>query len=151
MNNSLTPNQIAFIDSTLPPLFAALKSKYPYTILNAADFWNEPPFPKSYIPHELEIYYGEGDTSDAADSCPDLLIEDGVLQPMKLKHLVEVVPPDVCQILADGQWAYIEVEGVVLLNRLEDLVLPQVQVEQAVKQSFYDLLTSNPALLNLKN
>lgn len=104
----------------LPSDIAVLANKYPCEIINIADAWNDDPFPDGYIPRIFEIYYG---TSDDAN----VYIVDGVLQdynvPEKDGHTSSV------SILFDGNFAYIEIEGREILNKLGGAVLPHVTID----------------------
>ncbi|RUR72658.1 hypothetical protein DSM107007_56720 [Nostoc sp. PCC 7120 = FACHB-418] len=42
----------------LPLDIAALANEHRIDIMNAAECWDEPPFPDNYIPEMIEIYYG---------------------------------------------------------------------------------------------
>lgn len=117
-------SEIQQIDSTMPQ-FAALKDKYPYAVLNAADNWEETPFPVGYVPRTIDVYYGD----DVLE--PSLSVENGNLTSLKFPNEEESLTP-VTQIDVDGRWAFIEVEGVVLLNHLEGVVLPEVLVDTSV-------------------
>lgn len=101
----------------LPPEIAALADKYPVEIVNAAEFWNDPLFPDNYIPHLVEIYYGNTDG-------PDVFVMDGELISFHMRHLEAVTPIIAVQI--DDQWAYIQIKGQEILNRLGGVVFPDV-------------------------
>jgi hypothetical protein len=103
----------------LPAEIAVLAEKYPCEIINIADAWNEEPFPDGYIPHIFEIYYG---TSDDAN----VYIVDGVLQDYNVPAKGGNTPS--VSILFDGNFAYIEIEGREVLNKLGGAVLPHVTI-----------------------
>lgn len=128
----LPPSEIEHIDSTLPPQFADLKEKYPYAIVNAADYWNEPPFSVGYIPHLIDVYYGDGAEN------PDICIEDGRLTSINFPLEGSAQSP-VIQLDVDGRFAFIQIEGIVILNLLSDLVLPDVLVDQFALLKAVDL------------
>jgi len=103
----------------LPAWIQALKDKYPVSVVNTADTWEEQPLLEDYIPKEVEIFYGD----DVDDS--DLFIRDGKLYSFSLR---EPVNANVIQVLIDGNWAYIQVEGRIFLDRLGGVILPEVVV-----------------------
>jgi hypothetical protein len=107
----------------LPPEIAALASYYPTDIMNAAEFWHEPPFPENYIPSLIEVYYG-----DTASS--DIFILNGELRDYQIRNFDKSTPSIAVQI--DDQWAYIQVEGKEILNRLGGVILPDVIVEPSI-------------------
>jgi hypothetical protein len=119
----LPPAEIGHIDSTLPPQFAALKDRYPYAIVNAADHWNQTPFPVGYVPHSIDIYYGDEVLG------PDISIENGLLVSVRFPS-EESAQSSVIQLDVDGRFAYIQIEGIVILNLLSNVVLPNVLVDQ---------------------
>lgn len=123
MSSVLFPFEIKLIEDTLPPQFAALKDKYPYAVLNTADYWAEPPFPQGYVPYSVDVYYGD----DVAS--PDIAIEDGKLTNIRFPEELEAQLSQVVQIEVDGRWAFIQVEGIVLLNHLEGVLMPDVLID----------------------
>lgn len=40
----------------LPAWIQTLKDKYPVSVVNTADTWEEQPLPEDYIPKEVEIF-----------------------------------------------------------------------------------------------
>ena len=106
--------------NSLPAWIQALKDKYPVSTCNAADTWNEPPLPKGYIPEAIEVFYGDDVNS------PDLFILNGKIHSFNLSK-----PSDsnVIQLLIDGTWAYIQVEGRVVFERLGGVVLPDFVID----------------------
>jgi hypothetical protein len=107
----------------LPPEIAALAKNYPSDIFNAAEFWNEPPFPDNYIPELVEIYYGDTDS-------PDVFIMNGKLEDYRVHNIDDNAQSIAVQI--DDQWAYIQIEGKEILNRLGGVVLPDVIVDPSM-------------------
>jgi hypothetical protein len=103
----------------LPAWIQELKDKYPISVVNTADTWEQQPLPEDYIPKEVEIFYGD----DVEDS--DLFIRDGKLYSFSLR---EPVDANVIQVLIDGNWAYIQVEGRIVLDRLGGVILPELVV-----------------------
>ncbi|MBD2531904.1 hypothetical protein H6G97_20875 [Nostoc flagelliforme FACHB-838] len=107
----------------LPSEIAALANKYRVDIVNAGEFWDQPPFPDNYIPELVEIYYGYTDS-------PDVFIRNGVLEDYRVRNLDDNTPSVAVQI--DDQWAYIQIEGREILNRLGGVVLPDVIVKPSL-------------------
>jgi len=103
----------------LPTWIQELKDKYPVSVVNTADTWEQQPLLVDYIPREIEVFYGD----DVDDS--DLFIRDGKLYSFSLR---EPVDANVIQVLIDGNWAYIQVEGQIVLDRLGGVILPEVVV-----------------------
>lgn len=105
--------------SKLPLDIAALVNNYRIDIINAAEFWDEPPFPVNHVPEFIEIYYGDAES-------PHIFIVNGELKDYNVSNL-----PDNTQsisVLIDDQWAYIQIESNVILNRLGGVALPDVLV-----------------------
>jgi hypothetical protein len=119
----------------LPAWIQALKDKYPVSVVNTADTWEEQPLPEDYIPKEVEIFYGD----DVDDS--DLFIRDGKLYSFSLR---EPVDSNVIQVLIDGNWAYIQVENCIILDRLGGVILPEVVVNP-------EAIVNSVIKLNLQN
>ncbi|MBD2503899.1 hypothetical protein [Anabaena azotica] len=108
--------------SKLPLDIVALAGKYRTDILNAAEFCDEPPFENGYVPELIEIYYGDAESSH-------VFVKDGILQEYNLIDLDSNSKSISVQI--DSQWAYIEIEGQVILDRLGGVKLPEVIVNPA--------------------
>lgn len=112
----------------LPSEIAILAHKYPSSVVNAADNYFRAPLPEGYWPtNYIEVYYGE----DPEDTSLDIkcLIRDG--KPVyELTHLDLKEPADknVVQVLFDGDFVYIEIEGKIALNRLGGAILPDVLI-----------------------
>lgn len=116
----LSPYEIREIDQKLPTHLAALKTKYPCAVFNAADTQELPPLPE-YKPESLEIYYGD---EDNPEDLPNISFKNGELD---FLHLTEsCVNNPVIQVSVDGEWAYIEVEQQILLDRLGEVELPEL-------------------------
>lgn len=116
--NNLSEYELQLL-SKLPLDIAALVNNYHTDIINAAEFWDEPPFPVNYVPEFIEIYYGDAES-------PHIFIVNGELQDYNVTNL-----PDnnkSISVLIDDQWAYVQIEGQVILNRLEGVILPDVLV-----------------------
>ncbi|MBD2303437.1 hypothetical protein [Nostoc sp. FACHB-190] len=106
--------------SKLPLDIALLANNYRADILNAAEFWDEPPFPENYVPELVEIYYGDADS-------PHVFIRKGKLEDYSLIDSDANAKSIAVQI--DHQWAYIQIEGQEILNRLGGVVLPEVIID----------------------
>lgn len=103
----------------LPPDIAALADKYPCEIVNVVDSWDDEPFPDNYIPQYVEIY------SDAGEQT-SLCILDGVLTDY-VPALLSINTSTV-QVIIDGKFTYIEIEGRVIINHLGGVVLPELAI-----------------------
>ncbi len=106
--------------SKLPMDIALLANKYKIDIVNAGESWGEPPFPDGYIPESIEIYYGEKNE-------PSIFILNGKLCTYDISGFDEKTQN--LAVLIDGKWGYIQVEGKVLIDRLNRTILPEVIVE----------------------
>jgi len=103
----------------LPSDIAVLADKYPCEVYNAAEVWDDEPFPFYYVPQYVEIY------SDAGEQ-PSLCILEGVLTdytPAKREINTSTI-----QVVIDGKFAYIEIEGRVIINHLGGIVLPEISL-----------------------
>lgn len=89
------------------------------SMINAAEYYNEPPFPDNYIPEFIEVYYQDADS-------PHIFIVKGQLKDYNVANLPDVTKT--VSVLIDDEWAYVEVEGHVILNRLGGVILPDVLV-----------------------
>lgn len=105
--------------SKLPLDIAALVNNYRTDIINAAEFWDEPPFPDNHVPEFIEIYYGDAES-------PHIFIVNGELQDYNVTNLPNNTKS--ISVLIDDQWAYIQIEATIILNRLGGVVLPDVLV-----------------------
>ncbi len=107
----------------LPLWIQQLKDKYPLAVYNTSDAYYLEPFPIGYHPKEIEIYYGD----DYEDS-------DFYIEGTELTDFNEKTPPDlsVTQLRIDGDWAYIQVEGIIILDRLSGVILPEIVLNHEV-------------------
>lgn len=107
----------------LPLWIQQLKEQYPLAVYNTSDAYYLAPFPFEYRPEEIEIYYG--------DDYEDL---DVCIEGTELTDFNEKIPPDisVIQLRIDGDWAYIQVEGMVILDRLYGVILPEIVLDHEV-------------------
>ncbi|MDJ0696927.1 hypothetical protein [Mastigocoleus sp. MO_188.B34] len=106
--------------SKLPMDIALLANKYRIDVLNAAEVWGKPPFYKGYKPEIIDIYYGNIDT-------PNVFILNGELKEYNISSNDEKSKS--LSVMFDGQWAYIQVEKTIIINRLGGVILPEVIVE----------------------
>jgi hypothetical protein len=114
--------------NSLPAWIQVLKDKYPVSVCNAADTWNESPLPSGYIPEAIEVFYGDDVNS------PDLFTRNGKIHSFNLSK-----PSDtsVIQLLIDGIWAYIQVEGRVVFDRLGGAVLPDIVIDPIILAKWF--------------
>lgn len=101
----------------LPAGIAALAEKYPVDIVSAAEYWDMPPLPEGYVPDNIEIYYDD-------HYQPYLSIECGKLTSFQLREPGN--EPTTVVVMLDHNWAYAQIEGRVILDRLGGVVLPDV-------------------------
>lgn len=119
----------------LPPQIAALADKYPCEIVNVVDAWDDEPFGINYVPQYVEIY------SDAGEKA-SLCILDGVLTDYTPAN--PEINTSTVQVIIDGKFAYIEIEGRVIINHLGGIILPKVSVDPSeliqvlIKESNHD-------------
>lgn len=118
---TLSPYEEQQIEQNLPSQLAALKSKYPSAVYNAASAQHLPPLAPDIKPKLINIYYGEEDNDTYL---PNISFKDGKLDFLYL--IEECVDNPVIQVEADSNWIYIEVEQQILLDRLGDLELPKI-------------------------
>ena len=105
----------------LPDWIQELQDDYPNTIRNTSLSWDEPPIPSGFSVEFMEVYYG-----DTSPSGPDIIIENGVLDYFNPREPED--SPFVIQVYIGGRvqsdgtpwssWAYIQVEGNVLLDKI---------------------------------
>ncbi|NBD15518.1 MAG: hypothetical protein GVY04_05035 [Cyanobacteria bacterium] len=121
MASQMSEADLAKAREKLPPSFLGFKDQYPVSLTNAVDEWDTPPYPEGYIPHSVDVYFQE----DALG--PDLIIEAGKLKSLNFDAWAD--SPDVIVVEIDDQFAYIQLEGRVILDRLGGVVLPDVFVD----------------------
>lgn len=137
MAYELDQKQIDLIDEKLPPKFAALKSRYPSTIFNAADHWSYPKFPQGYVPQYISIYYQE------SAPCSAIYWRNGQLEKVDIEEIP--IDPDVIQVMVDGSWAYIQVQGMKILDRTEGIQFPPelTQHELMLRRIIHSISSGN--------
>jgi hypothetical protein len=116
--NNLSEYELQLL-SKLPLDIASLVNNYRTDIINAAEFWDEPPFSDNHVPEFIEIYYGDAES-------PHIFIVNGELQDYNVANLPDNTKS--ISVLIDDQWAYIQIEATVIINRLGGVVLPDVLV-----------------------
>lgn len=91
--------------------------QYLDSINSAEEYRNVPPFPEGYEPKEIEVFFGNSpsDSTYHYRNCEwfDINLENSGEEP-------------VTQILVDNQWAFIQVEDKVLLDRMGGIKLPEI-------------------------
>jgi hypothetical protein len=119
----------------LPLWIQQLKDKYPLAVYNTSDAYYLNPLPAGYRPEEVEVYYGD----DYEGS--DLYIEGTELIDFNLETPSD---PSVIQLRIDGDWAYIQVGGQVILDRLKGVILPEIVMNhEALLRSILTARQSN--------
>jgi len=104
--------------SKLPPELAVLKEQHPVAISLVAEYYDAPPFPTGYEPKLIEIYFDE-----QADG-PGILYQKAkgfstdfdFYKPNSSAFFMDI----------DHQVAYVRLGSLVLLNRVEGIVLPDI-------------------------
>ena len=142
MAYKLSPKMIDFINDTLPPQFAALMSRYPSTIFNAANHYDKPKFPQGYVPKRIAIYYQESAPTAS------ILWMNGQLDKVEIEQIP--VDPDVIQVMIEGTWGYIQVQGKVILDRTEGVQFPPelTQHELMLRKLIHSISSGNYRDLN---
>lgn len=92
-------------------------TQYKNATINANDGMKYAPYPESYKPKEIEIFYG-----DAVDSST-YYYRDGKWVDINLENMED---ESVVQILVDDKWAYIQAGDKVLLDRIGGCELPEI-------------------------
>ena len=91
--------------------------QYLDSINSAEEYRNVPPFPEGFKPKEIEVFFGNSpiDSTYHYRNCEwfDINLENSGEEP-------------VTQILVDNQWAFIQVEDKVLLDRMGGIELPEI-------------------------
>lgn len=117
----LSDAQIWEIDHKLPPQFAALREEHPVTISLLADYYHAPPFPQGHKPKLIEIYFDE-----LADG-PGIIYQHD--QGLTFDFDFYKPNPSTFFMDVDHEVAYIRLGSLVLLNRSEGIVLPDISLE----------------------
>ena len=123
----LTEQELAQIRKRLPLELQALKDKYPQCVYNVSEAWGASPFPHGYIPESIEIYYSDD------PSGTDIAFQDGKLRNFDLEPSKD---KDVIKVSIDDEWAYIQAGGKVLLDRLGEVILPDILLDQKALLEF---------------
>ena len=122
MNQQLSPKQLDDIKK-LPFQIQLLAQKYPNSIASAALDWDLPPLSSSDPITEISVYF-----TDSSEE-PDILINH---QRELEDFMMTIGSDDVLCISISGYWAYIQLEGEVILDRIGNLKLPPVVAKPKV-------------------
>lgn len=124
MTYKLSDVQFREISSKLPPELAALKDQHPVAIALVAEYYDVAPFPQGYEPELIEIYFDE--LADGPGiiyhKAKGLSFDFDFYKPNSFVFFMDV----------DHQVAYVRLGGLVLLNRVEEIVLPDIPAELEV-------------------
>lgn len=124
----LQQHELAAIQAKLPPNFADLKDRYPLSVAAAATSWDLPKYPKGYEPKVIELNYTEDDDF----SSPHVVIEEGKIVYVDLEVFHAGAADGTLGISLDEEEpAYVRVNDLVLLNRMEGVSLPKIVVPEA--------------------
>ena len=123
----LNKRELEQIRRRLPEDIQAYKDKYPQSVYNVSEAWGASPFPHGHIPECIDIYYAD----DPAGS--DISFIEGKLTVFKLDKAKD---KDVIKVSIDDEWAYIQVGGKVLLDRLGEVILPDILLDQKALLQF---------------
>ncbi len=85
------------------------------------------PFPHGYVPEEISIYYSDNTNGS------DITFREGKIVVFKINSPKD---KDVIKVSIDDEWAYIQVGGKVLLDRLGEVILPDILLEQKALLEF---------------
>ncbi len=118
--HQLSSWELEEIETKLPPQFAALKNRYPTAVAAAAEYWDVTPYPGGYIPETIEFFYSE----DRSIPFPHAIVKDGVLT--HIEPMVITAVDNMVGFSIDDHPAYVRVEGRVILNRIDNVLLPEV-------------------------
>ncbi|MBA3920214.1 MAG: hypothetical protein H0X31_00325 [Nostocaceae cyanobacterium] len=105
----------------LPPEMIMWASKYPVEIVNLAESLDDDELPSNYVPEMLEVYYGVQDS-------PSIFVHNGVLKDFDMETARKQNPS--VSVMVDDRWVYIEIEGNILLNKINGIILPDVSIDQ---------------------
>ncbi len=120
MTYQLSNYQLKQITKKLPPDIQAFKDKYPLSVYNVAEAWGLKPWPHGYIPEYIGIYYGDAPRGE------DISFLDGKLRIFEVREPEEI---NVTKVSIDDEWAYIQIGKRVLLDRLGEVILPELLQE----------------------
>ncbi len=127
MFGPLTERELAQIRKRLPRDIQAYKDKYPQAVYNTSEAWGASPFPHGYVPEEISIYYSDNATRS------DITFREGKIVVLKITTPKD---KDVIKVSIDDEWAYIQVGRKVLLDRLGEVILPDILLEQKILLEF---------------
>lgn len=127
----LTDLQHRDIDHKLPPDIALLKDDHPVAIALVADYCDALPFPTGYQPNLIEIYFDE-----LADGPGILYRQD---RGLTFDFDFYKANSPVFMMDVDHQVAYVRLGSLVLLDRIKEIVLPDVPPEIAINMPAIEL------------
>ncbi len=127
MFGPLTERELAQIRERLPKDIQAYKDKYPQCVYNVSEAWGASPFPHGYVPEHISIYYSDNPRGS------DIAFWNGKLRNFNLKPSKD---KDVIKVSIDDEWAYIQAGGKVLLDRLGEVILPDMLLDQKALLQF---------------
>ncbi len=127
MFGPLTKQELEQIRKRLPLHIQALKDKYPQCVYNTSEAWGAKPFSHGYIPESIDIYYSDNTRGS------DISFIEGKLTVFKLNTPKD---KDVIKVSIDDEWAYIQAGGKVLLDRLGEVILPDILLEHKALLEF---------------
>lgn len=105
--------------------------QYPNATLNAEEFVNVPPFITGYQAKEIEVFFG-----DSAENTT-YYYKNGEWVDVNFENIDD---ESVVQITIDDQWAYIQAENEVLLDRMGGVKLPEMPNKEFFVSRFSHLL-----------
>lgn len=119
MSNQLSEVQLEEI-ARLPASIQNLRFRYPISVSNAATAYNLPLLTSSDVAKSVEVYY-----SEAAEEA-DWFIYNGITI-----HFDPKLPLDPfhVRLKVNGDWAYIQIEGQKILDRLGNIKFPNAASE----------------------
>lgn len=104
----------------LPGKHQQFADRYPESIRNVLDRLDSPPLPEGYQPKWIDFYYFDG-----ADE-PHISFVKGELKYIDLPE--NIASSRLIHVEIDGNAAYIEIEGEIVLNRLGGIKLPEPKI-----------------------
>lgn len=112
--------------SRLPKEYAELKDSFPLDIINAANFYYHPKLTSTDPIQLLEIYscYEVGALENL---CADIVVKDGDL--LEYRPKPDNLNPLSISACVNNEWAFLEINGVEIFNRIEKANLPKVIVD----------------------
>lgn len=115
--------ELEAIQAKLPAEFAELKDTYPLSVAAAATSWDLPAYPKGYKPRIIELNYTEDDDF----SSPHVVIEEGAIVYFD-SQAFDVADGTLGISLDEEEPAYVRISDLILLNRMEEVILPKIAI-----------------------